>query len=183
MVRSGPSPDPGRTTAAQNALKEFEAGYQLTPEPQRAKLRPEGRHIYEHIAVTAMACENLAKAGEYAEKLLATVKPDQDSWNYGNAIFEAHTLLGRVALSKNDVQGAERHLLESGRTPGSPQLNSFGPNMILADQLLERGASKTVLEFFDLCGKFWTLGKERLDQWSQEIRDGKKPDFGRQSRP
>ena len=183
MVRSGPTPSPARTTAARNALKEFEAAYQLTPEPERAKLRPEGRHIYEHIAVTAMACGDTAKAGAYAEKLLATVKPEQDSWNYGNAIFEAHTLLGRVALSQNDIQAAERHLLESGRTPGSPQLNSFGPNMILADQLLECGSNKSVLEFLDLCGKFWTSGKDRIARWSQDIRDGKKPEFGTQSRP
>ena len=142
MVRFGPVPDPGRKAAARKALTEFEAGYRLTPEPERAKLRPEGRHLYEHMAVTAMACEDLAKAGEYAEKLLATARPEKDDWNYGNAVFEAHTILGRVALSRDDIRGAERHLLESGRTPGSPQLNSFGPNMILADRLLERGVGR-----------------------------------------
>ena len=135
------------------------------------------------MAVTAVACEDLAKAGEYAEKLLGTARPERDDWNYGNAVFEAHTILGRVALSKDDLRGAERHLLESGRTPGSPQLNSFGPNMILADRLLERGADRTVLEFLDLCGKFWASGKDRLARWSQDIRGGKRPEFGPQSRP
>jgi hypothetical protein len=182
MVRFGPVPDPGKKTAARNALEQFEAGLTLVPEAERAKLRPEGRHIYQHIAVTALACDDLAKAGVNAEKMLAFVTPEQDSWNYGNAVYDAHTILGRVALSKNDVAGAERHLLESGRTPGSPQLNSFGPNMVLADQLLERGSSKAVLEFLDLCGKFWSLGKDRLAQWSQAIQDGKEPDFGGQSR-
>lgn len=130
-----------------------------------------------------MILGDLAKAGEHAERLLATVNPQQDSWNYGNAIFEAHTILGRVALRRNDVKAACRHLLDSERTPGSPQLNSFGPNMILADQLLERGEDKTVLEFLNLCGVFWLSGKDRLDRWLQDVRDGRKPDFGRQSRP
>jgi hypothetical protein len=183
MVRFGPVPDPGKEAVARNALGEFEAGLRLTPEAERAKLRPEGRHIYQHLADAALASGEMAKAGAYAEKLLACVTPEQDRWNYGNAVYDAHTILGRVALGRGDVRGAERHLLEAGRTPGSPQLNSFGPNLILADQLLERGSSEVVLEFLDLCGKFWSSGERELAQWSQEIRDGKEPDFGRKSRP
>ncbi len=122
-----------------------------------------------------MILGDLAKAGEHAEKLLATVNSQQDSWNYGNAIFEAHTILGRVALRRNDVKAACRHLIDSGRTPGSPQLNSFGPNTILADQLLERGEDKTVLEFLSLCSVFWLSGKDRLDKWLQDVRDRAKP--------
>ena len=180
-LRAGPVS--ARTTAARNALAEFEEGYRLTPEADRAKLGPEGRHIFQHMADAAMILGDLAKAGEHAEKLLATVNPQQDSWNYGNAIFEAHTILGRVALRRNDVKAACRHLIDSGRTPGSPQLNSFGPNMILADQLQERGEDKTGLEFLQLCGVFWLSGKDRLERWLQDVRDGRKPDFGRQSRP
>jgi hypothetical protein len=34
-----------------------------------------------------------------------------------------------------------------------------------------------VLEYFDLCRKFWHE-KEQLDLWSQEVKAGKIPNFG-----
>jgi hypothetical protein len=54
--------------------------------------------------------------------------------------FTMATWLGLIAVHKNDIETARRELLESGKTPGSPTLNSFGPNMILAKELLEKGA-------------------------------------------
>jgi hypothetical protein len=59
---------------------------------------------------------------------------------------------------------------------GSPQLNSFGPNFLLADELLEAGAP-SVLEFLDLCRSFWSYGAKALDAWQVQIRVGQRPDF------
>jgi hypothetical protein len=56
---------------------------------------------------------------------------------------------------------------------------SFGPNMTLARDLLKIGEQDTVLQFFDLCGKFWgSSGQDKLTQWTQDVKSGKMPDFG-----
>ena len=57
-------------------------------------------------------------------------------------------------------------------------MNSFGPNMSLASDLLEKGEREVVLEYFELCRKFWQLDMGRLDKWSQEIKSGTIPNFG-----
>jgi len=38
-------------------------------------------------------------------------------------------------LKEGKVEDAKHYLLEAGKTPGSPQLNSFGPDMSLAEEL------------------------------------------------
>jgi hypothetical protein len=48
--------------------------------------------------------------------------------------------------------------------------------MALAKELLEKGEPEIVLEYFELCSKFWRNGK--LDQWTNEVRKGNDPDFG-----
>ena len=68
--------------------------------------------------------------------------------------------------------------MAAGATPGSPQLNSFGPNMTLAKELLEKGQSEVVLQYLALCKKFWKMDRGQLDEWSATIRGGGIPDFG-----
>jgi hypothetical protein len=87
-------------------------------------------------------------------------------------------VLGRVALRKGDVEAAKRELIEAGRTPGSPQLNSFGPNMSLAKDLLERKETDTVVAYFELCGKFWKMEQGNLRRWGVLAKAGEMPDFG-----
>ena len=57
-------------------------------------------------------------------------------------------------------------------------MNSFGPNMSLALDLLEKGERDAVLEHFMRCRKFWKFHPEKLDEWMQEVMAGKIPDFG-----
>lgn len=119
-----------------------------------------------------------AKAKEYATELLLEGQADGHSWNYGNAIFDGHIVLGLLALRHDDVTTAGHELLEAGKTPGSPNLNSFGPDMSLAEELLKKGEKDTVLQYFELCRKFWKMGAERLDSWSAAVRQGQIPAFG-----
>ena len=86
--------------------------------------------------------------------------------------------MGRVSLSKGDVKQADQYLLASAKTPGSPQLDSFGPNMTLAKELLDKGESESVLQYLELCRKFWEGEQQGLDEWRQAIRNGKTPDSG-----
>lgn len=117
-------------------------------------------------------------AQELASELLFLANEFETDWNYGNAIHDANIVLGLVALSRDDIGAAEAHLLAAGNTEGSPQLDSFGPNMMLAEALLQRDETKAVLEYFKLCRAFWELHDGQLDLWSQQVLAGLIPDFG-----
>jgi hypothetical protein len=112
-----------------------------------------------------------------ARALLNEAKAYESDWNYGNALHFAHLALGLAALEQGDVKEASSELLAAGRTPGSPQLDTFGPSFGLAKKLLERGERAPVLEYMTLCARFWKTGRGRMDLWRKEIEAGKTPDF------
>jgi len=103
---------------------------------------------------------------------------DGSDWNSGNNIHHGNIILGRIALKSDKIEEAKEHLIKAGKTPGSPQLNSFGPNMTLAKELLQRHEKDVVFEYFELCSRFWKLRRDRLDRWSADVKEGKIPDFG-----
>lgn len=114
---------------------------------------------------------------------------DDTSPDYGNIIHNANQVLGRCALLEGKLEDAKAYLLKAGATPGSPQLDSFGPRMSLARELLEKGEKETVLRYLDLVGKFRASGKEEsaagkqlseehaatIAGWKREIAGGKIP--------
>jgi hypothetical protein len=117
-------------------------------------------------------------AGKYATELLALAPRYQGNWNYGNAIQNSNLVLGRIAVREGRIQEAKQYLLAAGSSPGSPQMDSFGPNMSLAKDLIEKGERDTVVQYFELCRKFWKMDWGKLDDWSNEVKAGKTPDFG-----
>jgi hypothetical protein len=74
-------------------------------------------------------------------------------------------VLGLLALMKNDVAKAKEYLLAAGHVPGSSVLRSFGPNMLLARELIDRGEREVAVEYLDLCAKFWERENGKLAQW------------------
>ena len=130
------------------------------------------------VAMWNVDAGSLDKASAFAQELLATADHYRNDWNYGNAIHKSHLVLGRIELRKGNTNSAVRHLLEAGKTAGSPQLNSFGPNMTLAKELLDVGERKPVLEYMELCGRFWKNDFGALAKWKQMIRSGRVPNFG-----
>jgi tetratricopeptide (TPR) repeat protein len=135
-------------------------------------------HRLDALAKSAFEAGEIKKASQYANELLETAQKYLKDWNYGNAVYYGNIVLGRIALKKGDVKQADEYLLKAGQTPGSPQLDSFGPNMSLAKELLEKGEEDTVLQYFELCRKFWHMDDGKLDQWQKEIKSGKIPNFG-----
>ena len=57
-------------------------------------------------------------------------------------------------------------------------MNTFGPNMTLARDLLAKGEKEVVLAYFDLCKNFWKMEDGRLAKWRQDIAADRSPDFG-----
>lgn len=163
--------DAGQPTAAE-ALARYENALQAIS-AQSTKF-----YLTTRAAATALAAGETVKAKSYSDTLLEQAGAMRDDWNYGNAIQVANLVLGEVALSSGDVAGAKRLLLEAGKTPGSPQLNSFGPNMRLARKLLAKGERETVIEYFNLCSHFWRDRQEKLGVWKAAVQRGQEPEFG-----
>lgn len=151
------------------SLAAFERGLSLLPKADRYL-------VLDDVGKAAVDAGDLGKARQYATELLEAAVDAPADWNYGNAVHQANLILGRVALLDGRVEEAEAFLLQAGRTPGSPSLNSFGPNMALADALLEKGRRDSVLEYFKLCGKFWN--RPKLQDWIKSVERGGRPDFG-----
>ena len=156
-----------KTDTAAKALEQFEIAYKLSTGEDK-------KLLHQNLAKMAFAAGKLEKAQEYAEKMLSQNSP---GWNYGNNIHHGNIILGRIALKRNDIEKAKEHLIKAGQTPGSPQLNSFGPSMGLAKDLLEKGEKDVVLRYFALCSKFWAMKQDRLDKWTALVKAGMTPDF------
>lgn len=130
------------------------------------------------LAKSALEAGEPEKAQQYAEELLKLAAKFKNDWNYGNALHQGNLILGRIALQRGDIESAKTHLVAAGQTPGSPQLDSFGPNMALANDLLAKGERETVLTYLQSCGKFWKTGADKLEAWTATIKGGGMPDFG-----
>ena len=166
------------------------AGDSDSPAEQKRQLKiVEGdldaaRNQAERFYALNRAAKNALKEGKteeaqaLANELLRMARTRKDDWNYGNAIQDSNQVLGRIALSKGDLVEAKKRLLASADSKGSPQMNSFGPNMQLAKELLAKGEKEVVLEYFDRCGEFWKMGADKLTAWSELVGKGRTPIFG-----
>ena len=130
-----------------------------------------------NLAKAALTARAIDKATDYANELLLTAPQHREDWNYGNAVHDGNMVLGLLAVRQGNIRTAAQYLLDAGATPGSPQLNSFGPDMSLAKALLEKGERDTVLEYFSRCRKFWKMGEQNLDAWSETVRSGGIPNL------
>lgn len=150
---------------------------------------------YARFVGLRAAAERALTRGDHADadilatELLRLAERYSTDWNYGNAVHHGNIIRGCAALRAGDVAAAEAFLIAAGRTPGSPQLNSFGPNMQLASELLAAGSREPVLEYFEACKGFWRMeqvaasggrrsASDLLDSWAADVRAGGSPDFG-----
>jgi hypothetical protein len=146
--------------------------------------------LKEDVAFAAMGAGDYNMAKQLANELLIN-NVDTLSFNYGNTIHDANTLLGRIALMEDDIKQAKEYLIKSGEGPTSPQLSSFGPSYVLAKALLKRGEKDIVLDYLDLVPNLLVHPSdssnsrmmannqnkiEVLKKWKEEIISGKIPD-------
>jgi hypothetical protein len=101
------------------------------------------------------------------------------NWNYGNAIHDANRYLGLISLRNRNVKEAATFLRLSGKTPGSPQLNTLGPDLDLADQLLRDGEIDAVTQYLTDIKTFWKGDKGGVDRWLTAIKRGERPKLDR----
>lgn len=131
----------------------------------------------------------LEEARRMAQSYLALAPGFRCDWNYGNAVHNANAALGLIALREGDRPAAVRHLIAAGKTRGSPQLDSFGPSLMLAQQLAEAGEYDAVAAYVRDIGRFWTardisfwcllgLCDELSTTWLDQLARRRVPDFG-----
>jgi tetratricopeptide (TPR) repeat protein len=109
------------------------------------------------------------KAQRLALELLTLAESHRNNWNYGNAIFDGNIILGKISVKKGDINVAKEYLIKAGKTPGSPQLNSYGPDWSLAKELLKIGEKEVVLDFIESCRRFYNNSK-LLDRWVEYVK-------------
>lgn len=169
LWRIGPAP--GCRDWAGEYLQEKHALIGTTNPSDRARVLTEA-------AKAAVEVGDTVAAGQFASEALRLLPQVRRDWSYGNVIHDTHMALGRVALRRGDIVAARHELLLAGGTPGSPQLNSFGPNMSLASDLIRAGDRDTVIAYFHECSSFWELGRPRLRRWEAMVKLHLPPDFG-----
>jgi hypothetical protein len=124
----------------------------------------------------ALRADDIATAESLAPGLLEqteSLKSSVSSAAVGENIYNAYDALGRAAFNRGDYDAAKRDLLLAGTTPGGGVLSSFGPDLKLAQELLDKGESDTVVDFLTACKSFWK--KPIIDQWIADIKAGQRP--------
>jgi hypothetical protein len=157
-----------RAQLASRAFQHFEAARKIDPSVGSAA-RP------SQYARVAIEVGDLKAARDAGDRCLVQVP----SLNVKDAgVHECNLILGRVALRQGDTASAIRYLYAAANVSGGGSLSSFGPNMMLAKELLEKGQRQAVLEYLRLCAKFWSYDRGQIARWTAEINAGKTPEFG-----
>lgn len=151
---------------------------EATRELAAAKSQDERFYALGEAAKESFNTGRIEDARHFAKELLELAPRFKNNWNYGNAVQDGNLVLGRIALREGRLEEAKQYLLTAGGSPGSPTMDISGPNMSLAKDLLEKGERDVVLQYFELCRKFWKMDRGKLKDWSEDAKDGYTPDFG-----
>ena len=144
-------------------------------------------------AIGALEAGNTKRATILGQQMLRS-NTAPEGWDYGNIVHNANQILGLAALQEGRINDAKAFLLAAGETPGSPQLNYVGPNMVLAQKLLEKGEKQAVTQYLDLVARFWLhfppdelaqfkknnqVNEKQIAEWKVQIAAGETPKLNR----
>jgi tetratricopeptide (TPR) repeat protein len=163
---------PERLTNAKKALDMFEEAL------KNAHGKQERRFVLPQAAQAAFEAGDYEKAISWSREMLSMADQPTHGEDFGDEVHYGNIVLGRIALQHGDVAAAGSYLAKAGLTDGNPHLDTFGPNMMLAKELLQKGDDKPVLAYLESCSRFWKEDDGKLAKWRSDITDGKTPDFG-----
>lgn len=172
------------SAGAQGKVTEDPNTFLANHEPELAQADSAKKfYLISNLAPAALAANQVEKARTYAEQLMTMGQSMQNMPGFGQTFLSDGThignmVLGQIAFLNGDVQSAKEYLLKAGEVFGSPVLGSFGPDMMLAKELIGKGERETVLKYFDLCATFWKSDRGRLADWTQVVKQGGEPNFG-----
>jgi hypothetical protein len=140
--------------------------------------------LCRELAQAALEAGELATAKRHAQEWLAD-NAEKDFGLHGRIVYDMNEILGRVALREGDVTAAKGFLINAGDVAGAASLDTFGPSMNLARELLLEGERDAVIEYLDLLWKCWgqengarraAEPKQLLQQWKADIQAGEIPE-------
>ena len=169
---------------ALNKLEEYREGAaerKAFDDEVRYLTRAEGdeERFYQlgYTAKAAFEVGEIELAKTYAEEFSKLMPKFEESWYYGEAMHTLNIVLGRLSLKEGMVEEAKAYLMESAKTHGSEDLESYGPDLSLSMDLLEQGEYDIVVRYINRCKPFWGTKKHQLSSWLKLLKEGKKPDF------
>ena len=151
--------------------------------PSEFSWNPSGKYIttsltrfyeLENEIRVAYDSKNYGEAKDLIKIYLRLAKKYKCNWNYGNAIHDANRYLGLISLKHGDIDSASEYLIKAGKSTGSPQLDTFGPELDLANELLKLGRGKDVAIYLKDIKKFWNDGA-LIEEWLVSITNGESP--------
>jgi tetratricopeptide (TPR) repeat protein len=130
--------------------------------------------FYHLTRMPAVAFEagKLDQAITAAEELLTLSQEFKDDPNFGNAVNQAHTVLGRVALKMGDTPGAINQLNLSAIENTNPQTLFVESSLDLARDLLKAGKTDHVVDYLDQFERLFGCGNESAFQLRYESQHG-----------
>jgi hypothetical protein len=111
-----------------------------------------------------------------ARQLLDLAARNPSDALYGDALFEANVVLGKIALWRGDRKAAATDLLAAAATPGSGRIRRGEFEMNLPRALVDWGDRQTVVEFFERIAPKTARAKQ-FREWAAEILNGINPDL------
>ena len=105
--------------------------------------------------------------------LIAKKLANDNGTERAEIIHDSNDVLGRIALRNGDVPQAKERLLKAADLPPGESFATNGPDMLLAQALLDRGERETVVQYLKKIDTSWSSGHFFLQRWIKDIRDGK----------
>lgn len=135
--------------------------------------KPRSYPLVKYAAEICYKSANFEESKAFTLKLKENIDSFDRYTSKGQMLHDYHTLMGRHAIQDGDIEEAKKHLMQSIDVNPSAVMESFGPNMELAGDLLKQGEKDTVLSYLDGCAEFWK--DEPLQLWKTKIRENKMP--------
>lgn len=161
--------------AKKNSPRMRRAFIEMQEAIRKIKTPARKRYLYDDLAEIAFDLGEWAIAEKTAKKSVSLAGKFESDWYDGNAVHDGNCILGRIALRNGKMRKAVFHLDEAGKTRGSPQLDSFGPNLVFAQEMLRTGQNKPVIRYLNACKRFWEGNTRWLSECISQIESGKTP--------
>jgi hypothetical protein len=175
LQRARRTTGPRQAELARQAAVRFE---QVRAE-QRAGSGPKGRPTLGQATIGACWAAYLLADYATLERLANELLAIAQDWS-NDPTFYGLQFRGLVALHAGDLAQAKDDLLASGRLENrSPVRSTFGPDVPLAQALLDGGEREVVLLFLDDLVHGWPRGRDRVAQWQEAIRRDETPKLDR----
>lgn len=135
-------------------------------EVEHKKIRIEPFHSIQNFVEKAIEENRIEKVTTYSLEYLKMAELFKTNWHYGNAIFYGNFYLSYTSLKQKDLSSSLKYLKLASLSPGSPQLNSFGPFnspeiRTHLKALAELKQKKALIEFAENCKKFFVDDKSK----------------------